>query len=216
MIRLTGGSARGRRISVHTGPGLRPTSDKVRQALFNLLAHRFSVQLSTLSVLDLFAGAGSLGLEAISRGAQHCTFIERDRRAVATLRASCEALSFESKTKVICAPVERALGRLAAEQASPQAGASTRREWSPPYGLIFADPPYRDDQSDAVMEKLLRCASQLTEDALLIFESATRNAPEPSKGWLLEERRGYGDTTISFFCRDPSAGVNAKPEYSES
>ena len=216
MIRLTGGSARGRRISVHATPGLRPTSDKVRQALFNLLTHRFSVQLSTLSVLDLFAGAGSLGLEAISRGAQHCTFIERDRRAIAALRASCKTLSFESKAKLICAPVERALNRLAAEPAPPLLGSPAKREWSPPYGLIFADPPYRDDQSGAVMEKLLRCAPQLTEDALLIFESATRSAPEPSKGWLLEERRGYGDTTISFFCREPSAAVSVKAECSES
>ena len=205
MIRLTGGSARGRRISVHTAPGLRPTSDKVRQALFNLLAHRFSVELPALSALDLFAGAGSLGLEALSRGARHCTFVERDRRAIAALRASCATLSFEPKAKLICAPVERALGRLAAEPVAPPVSPQRQREWSPPYGLIFADPPYRDDLSGAVMERLLRCAPQLTEDALLIFESATQSAPEPVKGWLLEERRGYGDTTISFFCRDLSA-----------
>ena len=92
MIRITGGDAKGRTIKVYRGGQVRPTSDKVRQAIFNILEHRYELDFTEISALDLFAGSGSLGLEMLSRGGRSVTFVEADSKAASVLRANLKII----------------------------------------------------------------------------------------------------------------------------
>ena len=107
------------------GSGTRPITDRATEAIFNMLSAR--VNLVDISVADLFAGSGSFGIEALSRGAAHVTFVERNRDAARVLTGNLEAIGFTDRAEVIVAPVETALGRLE------------------PVDLVFCDPPYADD-----------------------------------------------------------------------
>jgi len=120
-MRIIGGEWRGRTIKAPPGDGTRPTTDRVRESLFSMLASRLG-SFEDLRVADLFAGSGALGLEALSRGAGHCTFVERDRGAISALQANITALG--GVADVISRPVENI------------------RAASAPYDLIFLDPPY--------------------------------------------------------------------------
>ena len=192
MFRITGGSAKGRRLQVLKQEDLRPTSDKVRQAIFNLLRHSVlpPAELDKMRALDLFAGAGSLGLEAISRGVSHCVFVEQSRRAVAQIKASVAQLSFQDQTTIRCERVERFLKKQTPHPPSPLHEG---------YGLIFADPPYRLRADAMLFEGLAQKSQSLIDGALLVFESPSRERPSPAVGWSLELERSYGDTTLSFF-----------------
>ncbi len=120
-MRIIGGEWRGRTIEAPPGDGTRPTTDRVRESLFSMLASRLG-SFEELRVADLFAGSGALGLEALSRGAAHCTFVERDRRAVSVLHENIATLG--TGADVISRPVE------------------SIRAAKTPYDLIFLDPPY--------------------------------------------------------------------------
>src|SRR3989441_12933158 len=135
-MRILAGALKGRRLVTPRGPATRPTTDQVRLALLDALAP----WLEGARVLDLFAGAGGVGLEALSRGAAHATFVERDARAVAALAANVRALGVGSRARVVRAEVGRALGRLAA--------AGER------YDVVFLDPPYDGDVGAATLAAL--------------------------------------------------------------
>ena len=205
MFRITGGSAKGRRLQVLKQEDLRPTSDKVRQAIFNLLQHSVlpPEELDEMRALDLFAGAGSLGLEAISRGVSHCVFVEQSRRVAAQIKASVAQLNFQSQTTIRCERVERFLKKPLPHPLSPVHGG---------YGLIFADPPYRLRVDAMLFEGLAQRSQCLIDGALLIFESPSRERPVPTAGWSLELERRYGDTTLSLFrwSAITAGGVNSK------
>ncbi|MEX0868200.1 MAG: 16S rRNA (guanine(966)-N(2))-methyltransferase RsmD [Nitriliruptoraceae bacterium] len=177
-MRIIGGTARGRRLAVPDGPTVRPTADRVREAVFSSLhAH-----VPAARVLDLFAGSGALGLEAISRGAAHVTFVERDRRAVAAIRANIDALDVARNATVVVADVLRAVtdGQLD--------GA--------PFDLVFADPPYAVD-AGTVYALLAGLPPHLADGAQIVLERATA-APGPT--WPARmtgvRARRYGATTI--------------------
>ena len=121
-IRIIAGEAGGRLLKGLTRPGTRPTSDRVREALFAILE---SHEADLTHVLDLYSGTGAIGIEALSRGAQHCDFVEADARACDVIRENLRATGYAARASVHCAPVARALGRLAG-----------------PYTLVVADPPY--------------------------------------------------------------------------
>lgn len=123
MVRVIGGRARGRRLQVPPGDRVRPTSDRVREALFNVLAHTLDVRWEGLRVLDLFAGAGTLGLEALSRGAAEVVFVEADRRVAEVLARNLAAVPGTSR--LVQQPAERFL-----------AGTPS------PFDVVFLDPPY--------------------------------------------------------------------------
>ena len=128
-MRVVGGEWRGRRLAAPAGGATRPTSDKVREAIFDMLASLLDRSFDGLEVADLFAGSGALGIEALSRGAARCTFVEHDRAAVAALRANLEALHVHrERARVVARPVSAALAADARE---------ARR-----YTLLLADPPY--------------------------------------------------------------------------
>lgn len=180
MTRIVAGAAGGRRLSVPPGNRTRPTSDRVREALFSSLAAAFGGGLGGLRVLDLYAGSGALGLEALSRGAQHCLLVESDARAAAVIRANVKAVGLPGAV-VAAAPVERLLA------APPDA----------PYDLVLADPPYAmvDAELSGVLVSLT--AGWLAPDALVVVERDRRSAPVTWPDDIAGEReRRYGETVL--------------------
>jgi 16S rRNA (guanine966-N2)-methyltransferase len=172
-MRVIAGAYRGRRLKTPHGASTRPTSDRVREALFSILG-----DISGLRVLDLFAGSGALGIEALSRGASEAVFVESDRRAADVIRANLRAVGAQSAR----VHAESALAYLARARAGP------------PYGIVFADPPYSSAPrlGDRLSELL---PPLLTDDSLTVTESDKR-APLELALPLVDERT-YGDTRIA-------------------
>ncbi len=177
-MRVIAGRYGGRTIVAPSGRATRPTSDRVREALFSMLG-----PLHGERVLDLFAGSGALGIEALSRGAGAAVFVEKDRRALTALRANLDTLGLrgedaEVRPMDVRASVKNALARGEA------------------YDLIFADPPYRHaaEMGDDVGDGL---AALLAPGGRIVFESDRRSAPE--LGLPLSHERRYGDTLIRIY-----------------
>ena len=181
-MRITGGRHRGRRLRAPREAELRPTAERARQALFNILAHgRLGGELKGARVLDAFAGTGALGLEALSRGAAHATFLERDRAAIASLRRNLAALEEEERGSVLSAD---------ATQPPPAApGAAV--------AIAFLDPPYRSGLAGPALTALA-ARGWLAPGALLAVETAAREDFTPPVGFEIVDERRYGDTRIMF------------------
>lgn len=182
-MRIVAGQWRARTIAAPPGSGTRPTSDRVREALFSSLASLLGPDLGGARVLDAFAGSGALGLEALSRGAAHATFAEKDRRAAATLRANIESLGAGTIAQVLPADV------LAAARRGRVPGG--------PFTLLFLDPPYRIDP--AVIAGLLGAlddSGALEEDATAVWEHDARSAIVWPEGWTEDVRKTYGTTAV--------------------
>ena len=175
-MRIIAGRLKGRRLKAPAWDGLRPTSDKLRETLFNILAPR----VEGARVLDGYAGTGAVGIEAISRGASHVTFVEQDRRAVALIEASLTACAVEGGYTIHRGDVATVL---------PGLGTSA-------FDLILLDPPYDIMTMTAVLDASARA---LAGDGLVVLEHATRRQPDPSS--LLEPVRHVksGDSTLTFF-----------------
>jgi 16S rRNA (guanine(966)-N(2))-methyltransferase RsmD len=183
-MRLTGGLDRGRKLRAPRGAATRPTGAKVREAMFNILGPPPGDP-----VLDLFAGTGSLGLEALSRGAAAATFVERDRRALDALGRNLRELGLADRARVMGAPVLAGLRQLATEGAR--------------YGWVFVDPPYAAGEVESVLEAL--CGSPLlASTGVVVVEHDKRHVPPEAVGSLhLTDRRFYGDTGLSFYRQQP-------------
>lgn len=180
------GTAGGRRLVVPPGRGTRPTSDRVREGLFSTVTALIG-DLHGMRVLDLYAGSGAVGLEALSRGAAHALLVESDARAARTLRANVKVTALVG-AEVRHAPVERALAAAPAE----------------PYGLVFADPPYDlpDDTLNAVLIALVAQA-WLEPGALVVIERSTRGTgPVWPPGYEPVRERRYGESTLWYGRRD--------------
>lgn len=174
----------GRRLTAPRDAATRPTSEKVREALFSILGPVDGV------VLDLYAGSGALGLEALSRGAERAVFVESRRAALASLRENIEALGQSASATVLSCPVERAGGALAALG---------------PFSLVLADPPYAlvdGEQAPRALASL--CAGRLAAGARVVLEHASRTEAPALAGLTLAQSRRYGDTALSFY--DPAEG----------
>lgn len=181
MTRIIGGTARGRRLRTPRGDRTRPTSDRVREALFSAL-ESWAGTLTGLRVLDLYAGSGAVGLEAWSRGAAAVHLVEADRRTADLVAANIADLR--------CPVATVTRGRVATVLATPPAG--------PPYDIAFADPPY-DLPSSAVQADLEALAGQgwLAEGALVVVERSTRSGAVPwPAGYQPQRERRYGETTL--------------------
>jgi 16S rRNA (guanine966-N2)-methyltransferase len=169
VLRIIGGRHRGRRLRFPTGVEIRPTPDRVRETLFNWLQPR----ISGARVLDLFAGSGALGLEALSRGAAHVTFVEKDRRAAAAIEALIKEWQ-EPAATIACAD---ALAWVAASRAEA------------PFDIVFLDPPY-DAAVLATAAASLGTHGRLAPDARIYLERRARESlPELPPGWR-EQRSG--------------------------
>jgi 16S rRNA (guanine(966)-N(2))-methyltransferase RsmD len=177
-MRIIAGKFKGRRLKAPTWEGLRPTSDKLRETLFNILAPR----VDGARVLDGFAGTGAVGLEALSRGAAQVTFVEQDRRAVRLIEENLAACGVQADYTIDTGDLVTVVQR--------QAGA--------PFDLVWLDPPY--DLLN-IHDVLAAAASVLQPDGLLVLERATRREPEVPGA--LERTRDVksGDSTLTFFTR---------------
>lgn len=180
-MRIIAGSARGRLLRGPRGEGTRPTSDRVRETLFNVLGQ----WMEGLSVLDLYAGTGALALEALSRGAARAVLVDSDRQAAALCRENALALGFADRVEVLALPVERALARLGGE----------RRK----FDLIFADPPYAERAAAEVLARI-EAGGVLAEGGRVCLEHERREV-SPQRGASLARRdqRRIGDTVISLY-----------------
>jgi 16S rRNA (guanine966-N2)-methyltransferase len=178
-MRIVAGIWRGRALSAPAGAATRPTADRVRQALFDMLLHapwggRESIEGAR--VLDVFAGTGALGLEALSRGAAHATFIERDRAALATLRANIAAC----RTETLCTV-------LVADAVAASSG--------PPCGLVFLDPPYGQELIPRALARLA-AGGWIAPGALLVAETGRDEALAPLGEPLAERVHGAARITV--------------------
>jgi len=176
-VRIVGGEARGRPLRAVPGRSTRPTSDRVRQSLFDVLGQR----CDDLRVLDLFAGTGALGLEALSRGAKAATLVDEDKDACAVALRNAESLGYADRCSVLRDDVFRALARLPGT-----------------YNLVFSDPPYAARASGRILEALAK-GPLLAEGGRAVLERDRREPlPEVPAGLRLVEERRYGDTVLLF------------------
>jgi len=187
-MRIIGGSLSGRHIEAPVGQSTRPTSDRVREAIFNRLQHGAFAEHGIEDpfegpVLDLYAGAGGLGMEALSRGSTHCDFVDSAASACAVLRKNLAALKLTDRAQVTQAPVEAFLRRATGT-----------------YSLVFADPPYADAGTplERALSRLV-AAALLAPSALLVVEHGDHAAPSTVSGLRMIDQRRYGQTVISFF-----------------
>lgn len=185
MTRIIAGEAGGRRLHVPDGTGTRPTTDRVREALFSRLEHLGL--LDGTAVLDLFAGSGALGLEAVSRGAASCVLVDADRRAIRAARRNAAELALP-EVVVVGEPALRALD-------SPATAG--------PFDVALLDPPYDlgEEELERVLAALCRPGrpGRLAPDAVVVVERSTR-APEPrwGGGLVAADARSYGETRLWF------------------
>jgi 16S rRNA (guanine966-N2)-methyltransferase len=179
-MRVVAGELGGRRLVAPAGHATRPTSDRVRQATFNALESAGAVEDAV--VLDLFAGSGALGIEALSRGAARATFVERDRAALAALRANLDAFGLgRERAEVVVGDAEALLagGRLAG-----------------PWDVALLDPPYSFGGWSALLDAL--------DAQVAVCEAAT--VVEPPPGWMTARSKAYGSTVVTI-CRRDLQGV---------
>jgi 16S rRNA (guanine966-N2)-methyltransferase len=188
-VRIIAGRHRGRVLAAPPGNDIRPTSDRAREALFNILAHgKFAAAgpaYAGIRVLDAFAGTGALGLEALSRGASNVVFMENNRAALAALRANIAALAEEQRADVVSGDAT----------APPRAPA--------PVALAFLDPPYGKGLGAAALTALAS-AGWLAEGALCVIEMAAKERLAPPPDFTSLDERHYGAARLVFLRHDPA------------
>jgi 16S rRNA (guanine966-N2)-methyltransferase len=180
-MRVVGGRLRSRPIAGPKGPGLRPTADRLRESLFNILAHAYGDPVDGARVLDLFAGTGALGIEALSRGASFALFVDDGVEARALLRQNSEALGLGGVSRIF-------------RRDATKLGPAHPIE---PFSLVFLDPPY----GKGLAEKALRSAREggwLQPHALVVVEEAADAGFTAPDGFEELERRAYDDTELVF------------------
>ena len=177
-MRVIAGRYKGRRLKTPTWEGLRPTSDKLRETLFNILAPR----IEGARVLDGYAGTGAVGIEALSRGAAHVTFSEHDRRAVALIAENIAACDRAADYTIETGDTVALL----------------RRGGTAPFDLIWLDPPY---DSAGTLGALDAAAGALAPDGLVVLERATRREPVVPASLARVRDVNSGDSTLTFFAR---------------
>ena len=187
-MRIIGGKFSGRRIIAPKGTVSRPTTDRTRESLFNILAARDDLDFEGARIIDLYAGSGALGLEAMSRGGACCLFVETDAAARGAIRENIEALSLFGCTRIH----RRSATSLGAKPASA----------GEPFTLAFLDPPYRQDLAGPTMRELAN-GGWLAPGALVVVEQAKDETPASTAAFEENDRRIYGDTQIGIYVFRP-------------
>ncbi|MGJ5037973.1 MULTISPECIES: 16S rRNA (guanine(966)-N(2))-methyltransferase RsmD [unclassified Bradyrhizobium] len=180
-MRVVGGRLKGRNIASPASRDIRPTQDRLREALFNILVHAYEDPIEGARVLDLFAGTGALGIEAVSRGAAFTLFVDNGAEARALLRNNVEALGLGGVTKVY---------RRDATNLGPARPVE-------PFSLVFLDPPYGKGLAEKALASL-RDGGWLVPSALLVVEESKAAAFKAPEGFEELERRAYDDTEFVF------------------
>ncbi|MDX1580382.1 MAG: 16S rRNA (guanine(966)-N(2))-methyltransferase RsmD [Alphaproteobacteria bacterium] len=182
-MRLTGGDKKGQTLEAPKGRETRPTTDRVREALFNMLAHNPPALPEGVVVLDLFSGSGALGLECLSRGAAHVTFVEKAAAAARLIRANLHRLGFQDQAQIL------------------QADATRLPETEMPAGLILMDPPYAETRLWQEALKSAQDAGWVGTETVIIVESAGPEALDVPEGYGITWERRYGDSRLTRFER---------------
>jgi 16S rRNA (guanine966-N2)-methyltransferase len=177
-MRIIGGIFRGRLLSTPKGEQTRPTSSLLRKAFFDIC----SSQLEDTEFLDLFAGSGAMGFEALSRGAKHATFVDKSPLACKTITKNIELLGVQKQSTLLCMPALRALKLLQGKKKC--------------YQLIYIDPPYGKEDPNSLVEEILK-GNLLANDGRIFIEELKRNAEDLElKNATLVAKRRYGDTLL--------------------
>ncbi len=188
-MRITGGTYRGRQLAAPRDLSVRPTSDRTRQAIFNMLRHKdfdIGFTLEGARVLDLFAGTGALGIEALSHGARWCLLVDDSAESRALQRQNIESLGLTGATRIWRRDATD-LGPI-----GPAAGG--------PFELVFLDPPYRKEMIPKALASL-KGGGWLAEKALLVAETDANEALD-APGYTLLDERDYGETRVRFLTLD--------------
>jgi 16S rRNA (guanine966-N2)-methyltransferase len=183
-MRVVGGRLRGRTLAGPKSPGIRPTADRLRESLFNILVHGYGDPITGARVLDLFAGTGALGIEALSRGAAFALFVDESAEARALLRENTTALGLGGTSRIF---------RRDATKLGPAHPVE-------PFSLAFLDPPYGHGWAEQALASA-RAGSWLTPDALIVVEEAKKAQFAVPEGFTELERRAYDDTGFIFLRR---------------
>jgi 16S rRNA (guanine966-N2)-methyltransferase len=178
-MRVIGGTAGGLTLKGPPRSGVRPTSDRVRESIFEILGSHDAV---LDNVLDLYSGTGAMGIEALSRGARHCDFVETDPNACAIIRENLARTRLLDRSKVFPLTVARALERLPG-----------------PYSLVVADPPYEYDRAEQELAGVIERGLLAPEGTLVVEHSKRREWPETLAGRPQLLSRRYGDTRVTFY-----------------
>lgn len=193
-MRIIAGRLKGRRIASPSWQGLRPTSDRLRETLFNVLAPR----LAGARVLDVFAGTGALGFEALSRGASHVVFIDADRRATAAMAHTATDWGLKADYTIHAGDAMDWLRRLA---------------HGPRFDLILLDPPYSLPQLGDALEAAAEC---LSAEGVLVLERATRREPDDVERLARVRDLRAGDSTLTFYTLARARRASARPASDET
>ena len=182
-MRIVAGTAKGRALAgpKPTSKHIRPTADRVRETIFNVLGQWLEGQ----AVLDLYAGTGALGLEALSRGAKKAVLVDSDREALALCRTNTDTLGFATQVEILSQPVERSLGTLG------------RR--GDKFELVFADPPYAARVVETVLESLAHHKVVAPGGTVVIEHDKREQAPQAHVGFEQVDQRRFGDTLVTLF-----------------
>ena len=180
-MRIIGGTYRSRRVQTLAGMATRPTSDRLRETLFNIIGPR----VRDARFLDLCAGSGAVGIEALSRGAREAVFIEQSRRACAIIQANLDSLGINEGVSVINRDVRAALRQLTAEAAT--------------FDLVFFDPPYAADLYEPVLRELV-AGTLLADHSLIIAEHHAKTPPARRQGnWEIYREVKQGESALAFY-----------------
>lgn len=190
-IRIIAGRFKRRQLATPTGLSTRPTAARAREALFSVLG-----DVDGLAVLDLYAGSGALGFEALSRGARHALLVERDRGALSCIKKNVTELGVETECGVLALAVER----LVPARLAPFA----------PFELVFCDPPWAE--LDAAVRLLPNLVSALTSNARVVLEHPAKQSPVLT-GFTCDDVRRWGDTGVSIFVPAPGASPDDGPDH---
>lgn len=180
-MRITGGIFRSRALKAPKGDRTRPTSDRVREALFSMLASD-GLLPEGARVLDLYAGSGALAFEALSRGASEAVLVEEAPAAIAIIRENARALDVETRAKIVRGSVERVLARVEGT-----------------FDVVLADPPYADVRERGFDDVLRGAAEKLAPGGALVLEHASTDRPPEVPGLTFDRSRRYGDTSVSLY-----------------
>ena len=180
-MRIVGGEFRGRPLEAPRSSATRPTSDRVRETIFDILAHRFGLPTEGTRVLDLFAGTGALGLEALSRGAASCLMVESDAAARGIIRANIEALALTGRARIY------------RRDATDLGAVGTVL----PFDLLFADPPYGRGLAERALSAAVK-GDWLATSAIAVVEEATASGFAAPEGFDIVDQREIGETAITF------------------
>lgn len=179
MLRIISGQFRGRQLALPPASLSRPSSQRTREAVFNILMHDPEKPLRHANVLDLFAGSGALGLEALSHGAAHVSFVESNAEVLKTLRQNIEKLGVQDHTTVLAMDVQKLLRALN------------------PVDLVFLDPPYGKNLEIKALQ-LLQQQGWLKPTTLIILETSAKQTLEPPEAFIRKDERIYGAAKVSF------------------